>query len=258
MRQINRHPTPGMRLMLVMLPFVLLLAAYFFGSAVRLEANPQDKLLPGLQQMLDALSRMAFTPDKRSGDYLFWVDTLVSLARLLTGLVIASIIGLCVGVTAGVFPLWRASLSPLMTVLSMIPPLAILPVLFIVFGLDELSKVMLIVIGITPMLARDLGIARAKSTGDSDQSPDAGCQQLDAGVARGASAAVIAAADLAASAAGVGMVVSHFGRGHLLNRRAGLSHFPRAPLYGDGCDHSVRPVDHAAGLADGSGPAPVT
>ncbi len=118
MRHINRHPGPGMRLMLVMLPFVLLLAAYFFGSAVRLEANPQDKLLPGLQQMLDAISRMAFTPDKRSGEYLFWVDTLVSLARLLVGLGIASLIGLCIGVTAGVFPLWRASLSPLMTVLS--------------------------------------------------------------------------------------------------------------------------------------------
>ena len=43
-----------------------------------------------------------------------------------------------------------------MAVLSMIPPLAILPILFIVFGLDELSKVMLIVIGITPVLARDL------------------------------------------------------------------------------------------------------
>ena len=50
----------------------------------------------------------------------------------------------------------RATLSPLMAVLSMIPPLAILPILFIVFGLDELSKVMLIVIGITPVLARDL------------------------------------------------------------------------------------------------------
>ena len=156
MRQINRHPTSGMRLILVMMPFLLLLAAYFFGSAVRLEANPQDKLLPGLQQMLDALSRMAFTTDKRSGEYLFWVDTLVSLARLLVGLTIASLLGLCIGMTSGVFPLWRASLSPLMTVLSMIPPLAILPVLFIVFGLDELSKVMLIVIGITPMLARDL------------------------------------------------------------------------------------------------------
>lgn len=156
MRHINRHPRPGMRLMLLMLPFILLLAAYFTGSVVRLEANPQDKLLPGLSQMLAALDRMAFTPDKRSGELLFWADTLVSLARLLTGLLLASLIGLCLGIAAGVFPMWRASLSPLMTVLSMIPPLAILPVLFIVFGLDELSKIMLIVIGITPMLARDL------------------------------------------------------------------------------------------------------
>ena len=38
----------------------------------------------------------------------------------------------------------------------MIPPLAILPVLFIVFGLGELSKVMLIVIGIAPVMTRDL------------------------------------------------------------------------------------------------------
>jgi NitT/TauT family transport system permease protein len=38
----------------------------------------------------------------------------------------------------------------------MIPPLAVLPILFIVFGLDELSKVVLIVIGITPMMIRDL------------------------------------------------------------------------------------------------------
>ena len=53
-------------------------------------------------------------------------------------------------------PLFRAPLSPLLTVLSMVPPLAILPILFIVFGLGELSKVMLIVIGITPVLARDL------------------------------------------------------------------------------------------------------
>lgn len=156
MRQINRHPPQGMRIMLVLLPFILLLAVYFISSAVRLDANPHDKLLPGLDQMLNALDRMAFTPDRRSGDYLFWMDTLVSLARLLTGLFIASLLGLCIGITAGVFPLWRASLSPLMTVLSMIPPLAILPVLFIVFGLDELSKIMLIVIGITPMLARDL------------------------------------------------------------------------------------------------------
>ena len=156
MRHINRYPRQGMRLTLMLLPFVLMIAAWFIGSAVRLEANPQDKLLPGLSQMIAAIDRMAFTPDKRSGEYLLWADTLISMSRLLIGLALSSLIGLGIGIAAGVFPMYRAALSPLMTVVSMIPPLAILPVLFIVFGLDELSKVMLIVIGITPMLARDL------------------------------------------------------------------------------------------------------
>ncbi|MBJ7221282.1 MULTISPECIES: ABC transporter permease [unclassified Brenneria] len=156
MRLINRHPQRSGRMLLVLLPFVVLLAAYLMGSAVRLEANPSDKLLPSFAQMADAIQRMAFTADRRSGDYLLWLDTAVSLGRLASGLAIASLLGLCFGIAAGVFPLLRASLSPLMAVLSMIPPLAILPILFIVFGLDELSKVMLIVIGITPMLARDL------------------------------------------------------------------------------------------------------
>ena len=56
----------------------------------------------------------------------------------------------------------------------MMPPLAILPILFIVFGLDELSKVMLIVIGITPVLVRDLEQrAREIPRGVADQGPDA-------------------------------------------------------------------------------------
>ncbi len=60
------------------------------------------------------------------------------------------------GIANGIFPVLRAGFSPLLTVISMVPPLAILPILFIVMGLDELSKVMLIVIGVTPLLARDL------------------------------------------------------------------------------------------------------
>jgi NitT/TauT family transport system permease protein len=41
----------------------------------------------------------------------------------------------------------------------MIPPMAILPILFIVFGLGELSKVVLIVFGIAPFLLRDLALS---------------------------------------------------------------------------------------------------
>ncbi|WP_166358563.1 ABC transporter permease [Pseudomonas akapageensis] len=156
MRLINRHPDRSSRLLLVILPFALLLCAYFMGSTTRLTENPNDKLLPSAAQMGDAVKRMAFIEDNRSGAYLLWQDTGSSLQRLGLGLGISALAGLGLGIAAGTLPLFGASLSPLLTVLSMVPPLAILPILFIVFGLGELSKVMLIVIGITPILARDL------------------------------------------------------------------------------------------------------
>ena len=156
MRLINRHPDRAGRLLLILLPFALLLFAYFTGSAARLAENPSDKLLPSASQMASAIDRMAFTEDKRTGEYLLWQDTASSLTRLGIGLGIAAVAGLVLGIAAGSVPMFGAPLSPLLTVLSMIPPLAILPILFIVFGLDELSKVMLIVLGITPSIARDI------------------------------------------------------------------------------------------------------
>ncbi|MDR0673830.1 MAG: ABC transporter permease [Zoogloeaceae bacterium] len=156
MRFINRHPGRGNQLLLALLPFILLLAAYFSGSAARLQDNSDDKLLPSAAQMAAAIDRAAFREDRRSGEYILWNDTAASLARLGMGLGIAACAGLALGIISGAFPLLRAGLSPFLAVASMIPPLAILPILFIVFGLDELSKVMLIVIGITPILARDL------------------------------------------------------------------------------------------------------
>ncbi|WP_435605650.1 ABC transporter permease [Pseudomonas knackmussii] len=156
MRLINLQPDRGSRLLLVLLPFALLLFAYFTGSASRLAENPNDKLLPSAAQMVDAVDRLAFSEDKRTGEVLFWGDTGASLQRLGLGLGIAALLGLVLGIAAGSVPLFGAPLSPLLTVLSMVPPLALLPILFIVFGLGELSKVVLIVIGVAPCIARDI------------------------------------------------------------------------------------------------------
>lgn len=155
-RLINLSPAPATRLFIGLLPFVLLLLVYIVASDARLEANPNDKLLPSFSQMGAAIDRMALEPSKRSGEYVFWVDTASSLKRLAMGVAIAASIGLALGLLTGALPLINASMSPLLTVISLIPPLAILPVLFIIFGLGELSKVMLIVLGITPFIARDL------------------------------------------------------------------------------------------------------
>ncbi|WP_027798357.1 ABC transporter permease [Paraburkholderia dilworthii] len=161
MRLINRHPSRIGGLMLLLLPFVVLLAVYFMGSAERLKLNPDDKLLPSAAQMSDAVKAVAFTEDMRTGEFLLWADTLSSLRRLGIGLLVSAVIALVVAVATGSVPVVSATLTPFVTVISMVPPLAVLPILFIVFGLDELSKVVLIVIGITPMIVRDLH-ARAR------------------------------------------------------------------------------------------------
>jgi NitT/TauT family transport system permease protein len=43
--------------------------------------------------------------------------------------------------------------------ISLVPPITVLPILFIVFGLGEVSKVMLIVVGTAPIITRSLAQA---------------------------------------------------------------------------------------------------
>ena len=155
-RLINLRPGRMGAMYLGLLPFAILIALYAIGSSVRLAENPDDKLLPGLSALAETAARLAFAPDRRTGEILLWADTAASLARLGLGLAVATAGGLVFGVANGILPYVRAGLSPLVAVVSMVPPMAILPILFIVFGLDELSKVMLIVVGVAPFLMRDL------------------------------------------------------------------------------------------------------
>ena len=159
---IHARPAGWWKWALAAIPFVLALTAYIIAADIRHAANPADKLLPTVGQMANAVERMAFTPAKRSGEYQMLGDTLSSLRRLGTGVLIATLLGLLVGLNMGLFPGMRALGQSALTFISMIPPLAILPILFIVVGVDELAKVTLIVIGIFPVIARDTLMAVGK------------------------------------------------------------------------------------------------
>lgn len=141
-----------------LLPFILVVCAYLFYSHARLLQNPGDKLLPSPTTIAATVHRYAFEEDERSGDVLWWTDTWASLERLLTALAISAIIGLSLGLAIGVIPYLRAAIAPFVAAVSLIPPLAILPILFIVAGLGELAKVMLIIIGVAPVIVRDLAM----------------------------------------------------------------------------------------------------
>lgn len=156
MRWINRHPTRPSRFALALLPFIAIVIVYVVASEIRLAENPSDKLLPAPSKIIETAERLLFEPDRRSGRILFWHDTWISLQRLLLGIGIAVAIALSFGLLIGLVPAVRAAFASFVAALSMVPPLAILPILFLLMGLGETSKVMLIVIGVTPFLVRDV------------------------------------------------------------------------------------------------------
>jgi NitT/TauT family transport system permease protein len=161
-RLVNQHPGRGGRIFLSVLPFVLLISAYLVYSHARLAANPGDKLLPSPATLASTIHHYAFEEDERSGDILLWADTAASLRRILTALGISAFIGVAFGLAIGVIPYVRATLASFIAALSLIPPLAILPILFIVAGLGELAKVLLIIIGVAPVVVRDLALRTAE------------------------------------------------------------------------------------------------
>jgi NitT/TauT family transport system permease protein len=157
MRLINRIPSRGTALLLGALPFVAAFVTYAVASAMRLAENPADKLLPSFAQIGRAFHTMAFTADVRSGDYLLWLDTAASLGRLGGGMLIATLMAVLFGAAIGFLPQARALFSPFIAAFSLIPPITVLPILFITMGLGETSKVALIVIGTAPVMIRSLG-----------------------------------------------------------------------------------------------------
>ena len=161
-RLINQRPGRGGSILISMLPFILIVCAYLYYSHARLAENPGDKLLPAPTTIASSIRQFAFEEDERSGNYLLWTDTWASLQRLLTALAISALGGLSLGLAIGVIPYLRAAIAPFVATVSLIPPLAILPILFITVGLGELSKVTLIIIGVAPIIVRDLAMRVAE------------------------------------------------------------------------------------------------
>jgi len=165
-RLINQQPGRAGALMLSALPFILVIAAYLYYSNARLAENPGDKLLPAPATIAATIHQFALEEDDRSGEYLLWNDTRASLERLLTALAISAFMGVTLGVAIGVLPYLRHALAPFVAAVSLIPPLAILPILFIVVGLGELAKITLIIIGVAPVIVRDLAMRTGELPGE--------------------------------------------------------------------------------------------
>jgi taurine transport system permease protein len=91
-----------------------------------------------------------------------WQHLGASVARVATALLAALLTAVPIGLAMGLSPRLRAVLDPLIEFYRPIPPLAYLPLVVIWFGIDELSKVLLIWLAIFApvVIATVSGVAR--------------------------------------------------------------------------------------------------
>lgn len=90
----------------------------------------------------------------KQGESLLWQDTKASGKRILIAMMFI-FAGIYVGLFMGAFPYAEKLLYRFVLFFDKIPAIAVLPILFIVFGLGETSKIALIVIGVAPTVILD-------------------------------------------------------------------------------------------------------
>jgi NitT/TauT family transport system permease protein len=147
--------------------FVVCIVMYVRVSNVRHQVNTEDRVVPSATQLVqgmksailqpaeedDSLADDASTWQKLSHSML-WKDTSSSGKRFFISLALL-VPAILLGLHMGLFPHVEKFFLRFVLFFDKIVALSLLPILFIIFGIDEWSKIMLIVIGVAPTLALD-------------------------------------------------------------------------------------------------------
>lgn len=147
--------------------FLLGIGAYLYASRARHIENSEDRVMPTIRQMAQGIYDAALRPAEEddvqpqaSGianrflHSMLWKDTKATGRRFFVSLALlipAAILGLHMGL----FPYAGAFFLRFVLFFDKIVALSLLPILFIAFGIDELAKIMLIVIGVAPTIVLD-------------------------------------------------------------------------------------------------------
>ncbi len=108
--------------------------------------------LPSVTQTAATFLHYLDRPYPSQGEPL-WYDAVVSLRRIVTGFAIGVAAGVALGAAMSAGRVARHLADPVIEVLRPLPPLAFIPLFIIWFGIGELPKEVLIIIGVVPIMA---------------------------------------------------------------------------------------------------------
>ncbi len=164
---IQARPRRSATQLLSWLLFIAAIALYMHFSSARHRDNPEDRIAPDGHQLMQGIKASVLQPAEEDDDLpagastwqqvhhsMLWKDTAASATRFFIALALM-IPAILIGLHMGVFPYADAFFQRFTLFLDKIVALSLLPILFIIFGIDEWSKIMLMVIGVAPTLMLD-------------------------------------------------------------------------------------------------------
>jgi len=147
--------------------FLLGIGGYLYASRARHIENSDDRVMPTIRQMAQGMYDAALRPAEedeaqpqaggiadRFLHSMLWKDTKATGRRFFVSLALL-IPAALLGLHMGLFPYAGAFFLRFVLFFDKIVALSLLPILFIAFGIDELAKIMLIVIGVAPTIVLD-------------------------------------------------------------------------------------------------------
>jgi NitT/TauT family transport system permease protein len=149
--------------------FLVCIGLYTRTSVSRHRENIEDRVVPNARQLVQGIHSSVFEPAEED-DYvpadsasrwdrfhhsMIWKDTASSGRRFLISLFLL-IPAVLLALHIGLFPWFGAGFLRFVLFFDKIVALSLLPILFIVFGIDEWSKIALIVIGVAPTMILDV------------------------------------------------------------------------------------------------------
>jgi len=131
------------------------ITAYFYAAQQRHRENPDDRVMPTIAQMSRAFQDALAKPlDGDEPHSMLVTDTVATGRRFLISVALL-FPAVLLGLHMAMFPYLGAFFLRFFQFFDKIVALSLLPILFIAFGIDELSKIMLIVIGVAPTIVLD-------------------------------------------------------------------------------------------------------
>ncbi|HEX7159212.1 MAG TPA: ABC transporter permease subunit [Edaphobacter sp.] len=166
---IQARPNRLLAQALSCLLFLVCIGFYARTSIERHRENAEDRVVPNARQLARGIHASVLEPAEED-DYvpadnasqwerfshsMIWKDTASSGRRFVISLLLL-IPAVVLALHIGLFPWFGAGFLRFVLFFDKIVALSLLPILFIVFGIDEWSKIALIVIGVAPTMILDV------------------------------------------------------------------------------------------------------